>query len=132
MTGDPAEALTALRGADRFVQQTLLPHEHAEERNLYPALARPLGSAEATAAMSRMHAEIDRLARRIHAHVETADAAGAVRADQLDDLLASLYGLHALLGLHFATEEENYFTLAPGGVDDDPGMATEWLGAERQ
>ena len=48
--------------------------------------------------MSRMHAEIDRLARRIHVHVETADAAGAVRADQLDDLLASLYGLHALLG----------------------------------
>ena len=131
VTGDPAEALTALRGADRFVQQTLLPHEHAEERNLYPALARPLGSAEATAAMSRMHAEIDRLARRIHAHVETAHAAGAVRADQLDDLLASLYGLHALLALHFATEEENYFTLAAGGADGEPGRRTEWPGAER-
>ena len=43
VTGDPAEALTALRRADRFVQQTLLPHEHAEERSLYPALATSAG-----------------------------------------------------------------------------------------
>ncbi len=63
--------------------------------------------------MSRMHAEIERLARRLHAHLELADDWGTVRDDQSDDLLACLYGLHALLCLHFVQEEENYFVLVP-------------------
>lgn len=42
-------------------------------------------------------------------------AAGAIIGDQIDDLLARLYGLHTLLQLHFLQEEENYFTL----TDDD-------------
>ena len=37
--------------------------------------------------------------------------AGAIRPDQVDDLLACLYGLYTLLRLHFLQEEENYFTL---------------------
>ena len=49
----------------------------------------------------RMHAEIERLARRLHAHADSAEAAGAVRPEQSDDLMACLYGLHALLELHF-------------------------------
>ncbi|CAN5851908.1 heavy metal translocating P-type ATPase [soil metagenome] len=109
--GDRVEAFASLHRTDAFVQNTLLPHEHAEDRSLYPALARPLGSSEATATMSRMHAEIDRLAYRLHAHVESADAAGAIEDAQTEDLLACLYGLHALLSLHFVTEEESYFAL---------------------
>jgi hypothetical protein len=35
-----------------------------------------------------------------------------MRADQVEDLVACLYGLYALLRLHFVLEEENYFTLA--------------------
>lgn len=111
-TGDLAAAHAALRRVDRFLFDTLLPHEEAEDRELYPALATPLGNAEATATMSRMHAEIDRLARRLRTHLTRADAAGGITADQVDDLLACLYGLHALLRLHFVQEEENYFTLA--------------------
>ena len=113
--GDTARALTTLRAADDFLQKTLLPHEDAEDAALYPALAAPLGSAEATATMSRMHAEIHRLAERLHSHREIADAAGSVTADQSDDLLACLYGLYALLCLHFVQEEENFFVLAPAG-----------------
>ena len=30
-----------------------------------------------------------------------------------------------------ATEEENYFTLAAGGADGEPGRRTDWPGAER-
>jgi heavy metal translocating P-type ATPase len=112
--GNLAGALVSLRTADSFLQDTLLPHEDAEDSALYPALARPLGSAEATATMSRMHAEIHRLATRLHTHRELADEAGAVRPDQSDDLLACLYGLYALLRLHFVQEEENFFVLAPG------------------
>jgi soluble P-type ATPase len=113
---DPDTALALLRRADAFVQNTILPHEHVEDRCLYPALARPLGSAEATAAMSRMHAEIDRLASRLHAHLESARQAGALRDAQSEDLLACLYGLHELLALHFVTEEESYFALLPEGT----------------
>lgn len=111
--GDRDAALASLRVADSFLQDTLLPHEDAEDSALYPELARPLGSAEATATMSRMHAEIHRLAQRLHSHTELADEAGAVRPDQADDLLACLYGLYALLCLHFVQEEENFFVLAP-------------------
>ncbi|MGY4711093.1 heavy metal translocating P-type ATPase [Mycolicibacterium sp. CBM1] len=110
-------ALLSLRAADAFLQDTLLPHEEAEDSALYPALARPLGSGEATATMSRMHAEIHRLAQRLHTHRELADAAGAVRPEQSDDLLACLYGLYALLRLHFVQEEENFFVLAPAFLD---------------
>lgn len=116
--GDRSAALTSLRQADAFVQGTLLPHEHAEDRSLYPALARPLGSAEATVAMSRMHTEIDRLASRLHAHLDSAEVTGEVSVAQSEDLLACLYGLHTLLSLHFLAEEEDYFALVPNAVGD--------------
>ena len=51
--------------------------------------------------MSRTHAEIARLARRLHTHVEIAESAGGIDPGQVDDLLACLYGLHAVLRLHF-------------------------------
>ncbi|WP_209898821.1 heavy metal translocating P-type ATPase [Nocardia goodfellowii] len=110
--GDLNTAHAALRRVDRFLFDTLLPHEKAEERELYPALAAPLGSAEATATMTREHAEIDRLARRLHTHLEQADADGGITLGQRDDLLACLYGLNAVLRLHFVQQEENYFTLS--------------------
>ncbi|MBU3705545.1 MAG: heavy metal translocating P-type ATPase [Mycobacterium sp.] len=115
--GDRRAALASLQTADSFLQDTLLPHEDAEDSALYPALAGPLGSAEATATMSRMHAEIHRLSQRLHSHREIADAAGAVTDEQSDDLLACLYGLYALLCLHFVQEEENFFVLAPTLAD---------------
>ncbi|OZG29579.1 heavy metal translocating P-type ATPase [Williamsia sp. 1138] len=110
--GDVRSAYPALQAADSFVSQVVLPHEHAEDEDLYPALARPLGSSEATATMSRMHAEIDRLGRRLHTHRLRADEHGEISPDQRSDLIATLYGLHELLRLHFIQEEENYFTMA--------------------
>ncbi len=105
-------ALESLTQAQSFLTDRILPHEHAEETQLYPALADPLGSGEATATMSRTHAEIQRLAERIGAHLTLARSAGSVQPDQVEDLLACLYGLYTLLRLHFLQEEENYFTLA--------------------
>ena len=112
---DDAAALDAADDAYRFLVDELLPHELAEETQLYPALARPLGSSEATATMSRTHADIERLAARIGTHLDLAHDLGRIGPDQRVDLLACLYGLHALLRLHFLQEEENYFTLI-----DDP------------
>ncbi|WP_040792422.1 heavy metal translocating P-type ATPase [Nocardia paucivorans] len=117
LVADASTAMAAVDEAYRFLVTDLLPHEQAEEALLYPALAGPLGSAEATATMSRAHAEIQRLTTRIGAHLDRAHAAGAIAGDQVDDLLACLYGLHTLLQLHFLQEEENYFALA----DDESG-----------
>ena len=112
---DPV-ALESLTRAHTVLTDRILPHEHAEEAQLYPALARPLGSGEATATMSRTHAEIQRLSDRIGTHIALVKASNGIPPDQIDDLLASLYGLYALLRLHFLQEEENYFTLA----EDEP------------
>jgi heavy metal translocating P-type ATPase len=117
-----ATALDSLARAYAFLTDQILPHELAEETQLYPALAQPLGSGEATATMSRTHAEIQRLTGRIGAHLSHAKTSGGIQPDQVDDLLASLYGLYALLRLHFVQEEENYFTLTDD--DPEPGKAT--------
>jgi hypothetical protein len=98
--------------------ERVLPHERAEETQLYPALADAFGTVEATAPMSRAHAEIDRLIRRLDTHLGTAEAHGGVQPDQRNDLLACLYGLYAVLRLHFAQEEEDYFALAPRVEDE--------------
>jgi heavy metal translocating P-type ATPase len=105
-------ALDTVREVDRLLADRLLPHEQAEERQLYPALAADLGGPETTATMSRAHTEIHRLARRIDTHLRLADAEGGLRPEQVDDLRACLYGLHSVLRLHFTQEEENYFSLA--------------------
>ena len=110
--GTDKAAMDTLGRAHSFLTERLLPHENAEQTQLYPALAAPLGSAEATATMSRTHAEIQRLTDRIGTHLALAQTSGGVQPDQIDDLRACLYGLHALLRLHFLQEEENYFTLA--------------------
>lgn len=123
--GSGKSALEALTSAHTFLTGQILPHEHAEENLLYPALARPLGTGEATATMSRTHAEIQRLSDRIGTHIALAQASDGVQPDQIEDLLACLYGLYAVLHLHFLQEEENYFTLA----DDAPPQAghLRWL-----
>jgi heavy metal translocating P-type ATPase len=115
--GPDAMALESLSRVHSWLAEQILPHEQAEETQLYPALARPLGSSEVTATMSRTHAEIQRLSDRIATHLALAQAARAIQPDQVDDLLACLYGLYALLRLHFVQEEENYFVLAENDTD---------------
>jgi heavy metal translocating P-type ATPase len=105
-------ALSAVRDAHATLVEQILPHERAEETQLYPALAVPLGSSEATAPMSRVHAEIERLTRRLGTHLTQIDTAGSLDPARVEDLLACLYGLHAVLTLHFTQEEESYFALA--------------------
>ncbi|MFC4079588.1 heavy metal translocating P-type ATPase [Amycolatopsis samaneae] len=101
----------AVREAHRLLTDRLLPHEFAEETQLYPALAGVLGGPESTMTMSRAHTEIERLVRRLGRHL--AEAPAGIQPDQVDDLRATLYGLDAVLTLHFTQEEEAYFTLAP-------------------
>ncbi|MFX0577784.1 heavy metal translocating P-type ATPase [Nocardia nepalensis] len=118
--GPVPDADTALHQALDVLTADVLPHERAEETQLYPALASYLRDPEAMVTMSREHTEIERLVERIRRHL--AESPDGIRADQIDDLRATLYGLDAVLTLHFAQEDEALFTLAHNPGDHDPGV----------
>ena len=110
------EAIADVHSVQRFLVDELAPHEVAEGTLLYPVLDRVLGGAESTATMSRAHAEIVRLIRRLGRVLEAIDAEQPDDGD-VRELRRLLYGLHAILRLHFAQEEEGYFSLLDEPVD---------------
>lgn len=77
---------------------------------LYPAVARLMGASEATATMSRDHVEVEKLTQELSAL--RAHLAATTPGDlQAKTLRRNLYALHALISLHFATEEEVYLPI---------------------
>lgn len=102
-----------LKRSLEFLQHHLLIHAGAEERVLYPQVAELLGAPKATATMSRDHVEVERL---------TAQLAAATPSDRAT-IARLAYGLHALVSLHFAKEEEVYLELM------DASMSTEEVAA---
>ncbi|WP_152989858.1 heavy metal translocating P-type ATPase [Frankia sp. ACN1ag] len=108
---EPAEILRRAGAAHRFCVEELLPHEDAEDAEFYPVLTSVLGGSESTAMMSRAHMEIHHLVRRLGRLLDELDPADLDR-DDVRDLRQLLYGLYAVLRLHFAQEEEDYFSLA--------------------
>ena len=105
-----ATAIADVHRVHRFLVEQLAPHEAAEGAELYPILDRVLGGAETTVTMSRGHAEIARLIRRLGRLLDDLDCEHPDDAEVLE-LRRLLYGLHAILRLHFAQEEEGYFSL---------------------
>ncbi len=101
------------RGIDQAYESLtyhLLPHAQAEEHALYPVVGRLMGAPEATATMSRDHVEVGRLTEelgslRSHLVSET------ISEDQEKALRRVLYGLYAVVKLHFAKEEEVYLPI---------------------
>ena len=79
-----------------FLRGTLIPHAQAEEQVLYPEWAKLVGFDDAAVPMVHDHeaivARIDRLAD-----------ADATDVDLLQELL---YGLYALISVHFRKEED--------------------------
>lgn len=105
-------ALAAVEEVYRLLTERLLPHEAAVEHQLYPALAgQPDGPAVAAPAVRRSRAETERLTRRVALHLRMARERGSLGADQLNDLRSCLYGLHAVLRLQLAQEDEEYTSL---------------------
>jgi hypothetical protein len=99
-----------LRTVQRFLVDDLLPHEQAEDSQLYPVFDRILGGSDPTGTMSRAHVEIAHLIRRISHLIDDVDPTTPDPEDLLE-LRRSLYGLHAILLLHFAQEDEGYLSL---------------------
>jgi Hemerythrin HHE cation binding domain len=97
----------------RFLEERLLPHEQTEDATVYPLVARAIGGEDPTAAMSRAHLEIAHLVRLFGRLLDELpqDDFIPLAPDDLRDLRRILYGLHAILRLHFAQEEEQYLPL---------------------
>ena len=119
-TVPPTESGVDLRAISTFLTDALLPHEELEDRTVYPMLAKAIGSDDATAALHRTHREIFHLIRLYARLVEELPETGPTPAD-LPDLRRVLYGLHAILRLHMAQEEELYLGL---GDEHPAGEAT--------
>ena len=79
-----------------FLRGTLVPHAKAEEDVLYPEWAKLLGFADAAAPMIHDHEAI----------VARIDQLAAVDVHDVDALQELLYGLYALISVHFRKEED--------------------------
>jgi len=93
-----------------FLTHRLIPHAKAEDLALYPVVAKAMGAPQATATMSRDHLEVGRLTGELE---RLRDRLSAAAADPVieKDLRRVLYGLYALVKVHFAKEEEVYLPL---------------------
>jgi heavy metal translocating P-type ATPase len=112
----PADiALDELQQIRSFLTAMLIPHEEAEDREIFPLLASAFGNDDVTAALHRTHTEIFHLIRLMDRLVTEIPAEGP-GAEDLTDLRRVLYGLDAILRLHMAQEDELYMTLG----DDHP------------
>lgn len=90
------ERRTLLARILEFLQGTLIPHARAEEAVLYPEWAKLVGFEGAAVPMVHDH-------EAIVAWVERLAQADEADVDTLQELL---YGLYALISVHFSKEED--------------------------
>jgi heavy metal translocating P-type ATPase len=103
----PPEARMQLERMLDVLEKELLPHERDEQETAYPLLGKMLKEEDPTGPLIQTHHEIQRLTRLFGRLVAQLPAEGP-RPEDLRDLRRALYGLHAILTLHFAQEEELY------------------------
>ncbi len=111
----PAEARSELRAVRTFLVETLPRHEEDEEAAVYPVLATLMGGEDPMSSMARAHVEISHLTRIYGRLLDQMPEEGPT-ADDMTDLRRVLYGLYAILRLHFAQEEEAYAWLSSDDV----------------
>jgi hypothetical protein len=109
----PGGGLHSLRDVEQFLAEEILPHEANDEREIYPRMTEMLPGDDPMATMSRAHREIFHLVDLFQRQVADLPAGGPEPAD-ITDLRRTLYGLHAILRLHFDQEEELYASLDGG------------------
>lgn len=124
MVGDaPIDAVRqGVEDVYAFLVHHLIPHAEAEERALYPAVARLMGAPEAIKTMSRDHIEVGHLTEELRG-LRPALAAKTLDAAQANALRRVLYGLHALVKVHFAKEEEIYLPILEARLTEQDARA---------
>lgn len=112
LVGDVPVALLrrSIDDAYAFLTHHLLPHAQAEERALYPVVGRLMSAPESTATMSRDHVEIGQLTAELGS-LRSHLGGTSLGASEEKALRRVLYGLSALVRVHFAKEEEVYLPL---------------------
>jgi iron-sulfur cluster repair protein YtfE (RIC family) len=101
---------TSIDEAYNFLTHHLIPHAQAEDKALYPVVQRVMGAPQATATMSRDHVEVGRLTEALGSLRKSLDQP-SISPDKVQALHQVLYGLYALVKVHFAKEEEIYLPL---------------------
>jgi len=109
----PADGLRSLQGVEEFLLEEILPHEANDETVIYPRMSEILPGDDPLATMSRAHREIFHLVELFQRQVADLPGSGPELGD-ITDLRRTLYGLHAILRLHFDQEEELYASLDGG------------------
>jgi hypothetical protein len=112
----PEETRQELEAVRVFLLERLPEHEEEEEAIVYTVVAEAMGGEDPMSSMARAHLEISHLGRIFQQLIDELPEDGPSPED-LMDLRRVLYGLHAILRLHFAQEEEAYAWLA--SADDD-------------
>jgi len=107
----PAEAAEDLERIRWFLLERLVQHEQEEEATVYPVVAKLMGGEDPMGTMERAHMEIEHLGR-VFGHLLRDLPPEGPGPEDLVELRRVLYGLHAILRLHFAQEEEAYSWLA--------------------
>jgi iron-sulfur cluster repair protein YtfE (RIC family) len=97
----PAEREVLVHRLVDFLREELLPHAQAEEHVLYPEVAALLGAPEATAPMLHDH-------RAIRERIVELENADRRDPDRLQELL---YGLYALISVHFEKEQDLFLSV---------------------
>jgi hemerythrin-like domain-containing protein len=119
----PVEAVRHnVDAAHEFLTHHLLPHAEAEEKALYPTVAKLIGGAQATATMSRDHVEVGRLTDEL-GRLRPRMSGGELDRDTERALRAVLYGLATLVKVHFDKEEEVYLPILDRGLTEAEARA---------
>ena len=98
-----------------FLAYHLKPHAEAEDAALYPVVQKVLGSPDATRTMSRDHVEVGRYIEELASLKEKLNEA-ALTPEQTKALRRVLFGVYALVKVHFAKEEEVYLPILDQGL----------------
>jgi soluble P-type ATPase len=110
-TLSPPEVRAELESIRWFLLERLPKHEREEESVVYPVIAKLMGGEDPMGSMERAHMEIEHLGR-VFGHLLADLPDEGPTPEDLVDLRRVLYGLHAILRLHFLQEEEAYSWLA--------------------
>ena len=105
-----AEIRLGLEEAYDFLAYHLKPHAEAEDAALYPVVQQVLGSPDATKTMSRDHVEVGRYIEDL-ATLKNSLSDDPLSRQQTTSLRRVLFGVYALVKVHFAKEEEVYLPI---------------------